>query len=329
MAGRVGLPIAVALLTGGVGIASYENRAVSNQATLEEIARRYDTNKPLGALIHNIFLGKEFSLKFGENHAVKAYCESVRDQMNTFKAMAEHGFTNADIARLPQSDQSMYRAVQKQYQLLTAGNKISPQVAQGILTSVFFRSIEADAAQRANAGEWSFRLSPLFIGFGREGVSVSSQYSENMNLAAAAGVEVRKLSREEMGDLGIYDYDRASGNYILTLNKPLVLGTLPDGVTSDSKEGEVKITSQNPFRLTRVIHRGADNTITDRGYRIEITDKKATSTTTSEASAPSQMQTAVTETRENKLLDEKLQDALFFLGRVNDPTVRRFIELLA
>jgi hypothetical protein len=223
MAGRVGLPIAVALLTGGVGIATYENREVSNQATLEEIARRYDANKPLGALIHNIFLGKEFSLRFGENHAIRAYCESVRAQMNTFKAMATLGFTDGDIAKLSSSDQPMYRAVQKQYQLLTAGNKISPQVAQGILTSVFFRSIEADAAQRANAGEWSFRLSPLFIGFGREGVSVSSQYSENMNLAAAAGVEVRKLSSKEMEDFGVYVYDKSSKNYILTLNKPLVL----------------------------------------------------------------------------------------------------------
>ena len=148
MAGRVGLPIAVALLTGGVGIASYENRAVSNQATLEEIARRYDANKPLGALIHNIFLGKEFSLRFGENHAVKAYCESVRAQMDIFKAMAKPGFTNGDIAKLSPNDQPMYRAVQKQYQLLTANN-ISPEAAKGILTSVFFKSIETDAAQRA------------------------------------------------------------------------------------------------------------------------------------------------------------------------------------
>ena len=150
-----------------------------------------------------------------------------------------------------------------------------------------------------------------------------------MGLAAAAGVEVRKLSPDEMKDLGTYVYDQNSKNYILTLKKPLVLGALPEGVTSEFKEGKVKITSPNPFRLTRVIHRGSDNTITDRGYNIEITDKKVVETTTSAVPAPPEMQITVKEARENQPLDEKLQDALFFLGRVKDPQVRQFINLLA
>lgn len=129
MAGRIGLPIAAALLSGGVAIASYENREVTNSATFNDIATRYDADKPLGALMHNIFLGKEYSLRFGENHAIKAYVESVRAQMDTFKAIAEFGFTDSDITKLAPEDQPMYRAVQGQYKMLI-NNKISPEAAK-------------------------------------------------------------------------------------------------------------------------------------------------------------------------------------------------------
>lgn len=164
------------------------------------------------------------------------------------------------------------------------------------------------------------------MGFGKEGVSVDSKYAENMNLAAEAGVQVTKMSKEEMNKLGTYRYDKTSLKYICTLKGPISLGDLPVGVTSATKDGITEISSSEPFRFTRIIHRGSDNTITDGGYRIELGGMKVKTETTSNVTAPT---VAPVEVKESRTLDKNLQGALYFLGHVKNPQVEHLVSLLS
>ncbi len=70
---RFGLPILISLLTQGLVIGSFEKRDITSEAQFNEIAKRYGKEAAVGTLIHNAFLGKSLSFRFGENHAIENY----------------------------------------------------------------------------------------------------------------------------------------------------------------------------------------------------------------------------------------------------------------
>ncbi len=195
---------------------------------------------------------------------------------------------------------------------------------------MFYKTIENDAAKRANSEDWSFRLSLLFIGFAREGVSVDTKYSQNLDLAREGGLKISKMSDGELAKIGSYQFDDKSQKYTLTLTGTTKFDTLPAGVTSEtSAKGEVVLSSAEPFKISRIIHRGADNTLTDSGYQIVLGGKKVDKVTTIATPASVAPVNAPMDVKEKRMLEKGLPDALFFLGHVRDLKINHLVELLS